>query len=94
MKYYIEDIEFKRTGETRTDGRYPDRIGRTVEFLNDYHVGLPLYFHTIKNNKGEEVDGNVTRTSIVDDFDSFTHPGYLYIFTRNSIYIFKEIKEN
>lgn len=90
MKYIIENITYK-TGETRTDGRYPNRIGSTVELLNHPTVGNPLYFNYIKYNNGELVENHTTRTSRVDDFDNYSEPGYLMIYTRNSVYYFKEI---
>lgn len=92
MKYFIEDITYK-TGQTRADGRYPNRIGSTVELNNDPIVGEPLYFRYIKYNNGELVEDHVTRTSCVDDFDHFSHPGYLIIYTHNSIYYFKEMED-
>lgn len=94
MKYYIEDIIHKRTGKTRTDGRYPNRIGSTVELLDVPTVGEPIYFRYIKYNNGELVEDHITRTSRVDDYDEYSHPGYLYIYTRNSIYKFKELRED
>ena len=92
MKYLIENITFKN-GITRTDGRYPNRIGSTVQ-LNQYPIiGHPLYFRYVKYNNGERVEDHITRTSRVDDFDQYSEPGYLIIYTRNSIYYFKEISE-
>lgn len=90
MTYYVEDITYK-TGETRADGRYPNRIGSTVKLLNHPIVGEPLYFQYIKYNNGELVEDHITRTSRIDDFDNYSKPGYLMIYTRNSIYYFKEI---
>lgn len=92
MKYLIEDITYKN-GETRTDGRYPNRIGSIVTLNYDPIVGEPLYFRYIKYNNGELVEDHITRTSRVDDFDYYSYPGYLLIFTRNSIYYFKELED-
>lgn len=91
-KYLIEDITFKN-GETRTDGRYPNRIGSTVQLIQSPVVGEPLMFRYVKYNNGERVEDHVTRTSRVDDFDEYSQPGYLLIYTRNSIYYFKELEE-
>jgi hypothetical protein len=93
MKYYIEDITYK-TGETRTDGRYPNRIGSTVEFLDVPTVGKPIHFRYIKYNNDEHIEDHMPCTSRVNDYDEYSHPGYLYIYTRNSIYKFKEISED
>lgn len=92
MTYYIDNITYKN-GQTRTDGRYPNRIGSLVTLLNPPNVGNPLYFQYIKYNNGELVEDHITRTSRVDDFDQYSKPGYLLIYTRNSIYYFKEIEE-
>lgn len=91
-KYLIEDITFKN-GKTRTDGRYPNRIGSTVQLIQSPVVGEPLMFRYVKYNNGERVEDHVTRTSRVDDFDQYSQPGYLLIYTRNSIYYFKELEE-
>lgn len=92
MKYLIENITFKN-GQTREDGRYPNRIGSTVQ-LNQYPmVGYPLCFRYVKYNNGEIVEDHITRTSRVDDFDHYSQPSYLIIYTRNSIYYFKEMSE-
>ena len=92
MTYYVEDITYKN-GQTRTDGKYPNRIGSTVKLLNHPTVCEPLYFKYIKYNDGKLVEDHITRTSRVDDFDNYSKPGYLIIYTRNSIYYFKEIEE-
>ena len=92
MKYLIENITYKN-GTTRTDGRYPNRIGSTVELQRDPIVGMPWYFRYIKYNNGELVEDHITRTSCVDDFDAYSMPGYLLIYTRNSIYYFKEMED-
>ena len=92
MKYLIEDITFKN-GKTRTDGKYPNRIGSTVQLNQQPIVGEPMMFRYVKYNNGECVEDHLTRTSCVDDFDDFSHPGYLLVYTRNSIYYFKELEE-
>ena len=93
MKYLIENITYKN-GNTRTDGRYPNRIGSTVQLNQFPMVGEPLMFRYVKYNNGECVEDHLTRTSRVDDFDSYSKSGYLIIYTRNSIYYFKELKED
>lgn len=92
MKYLIENITYKNSTQ-RTDGKYPNRIGSTVELYKDPIVGEPLYFRYVKYNNGELVEDHITRTSCVNDFDSYSMPGYLLIFTRNSIYYFKELED-
>ena len=90
MKYFIKNIT-NRTGETRTDGRYPNRIGSTIEFLEPVEVGKPAYFRYIKYNNGELVEDHITRTSRVDDLEWYNDRFYIY--TRNSIYKFLPLKE-
>ena len=90
MKFFIEDIT-RRTGETRTDGRYPNRIGSTIEFLDPVEVGKPAYFRYIKYNNGELVEDHITRTSRVDDLEWYNNKFYIY--TRNSIYKFVPLEE-
>ena len=85
MKYFIEDIT-RKTGETRTDGRYPNRIGSTIEFLKGVVAGEPAFFHYVKYNNGTIVEDHITRTSRVDDYDWYN--GKFFIYTRNSIYTF------
>ena len=92
MKYLIENVTYKN-GKTRTDGRYPNRIGSIVELKDLPEIGEPLYFNYIKYNNGELVEDHITRTSCVDDYDNYSKPGYLLIYTRNSIYYFKEVEE-
>jgi hypothetical protein len=83
MKYFIQNIT-NRIGETRTDFRYPNRIGSTIEFLAPVEVGNPAYFRYVKYNNGELVEDNITRTSRVDDIEWYNNKFYIY--TRNSIY--------
>ena len=92
MKFYLEDIKYKNNGQTRTDGKYPNRIGCIVELLNHPVVKEPLFFRYIKYNNGDVAEDHITRTSCVDDFDHFSNPGYLLVYTRNSIYEFKELE--
>ena len=39
------------------------------------------------------VHDHITRISCVDDFDTYSKPGYLYVYTRNSVYYFREEDE-
>ena len=85
MKFFIKDIT-RRTGETRTDGKYPNRIGSTIEFLDSVTIGEPAFFRYIKYNNGELVEDHITQTSRVDDLEWYKDKFYIY--TRNSIYTF------
>ena len=88
MKYFVEDIT-NRSGQTRTDGKYPNRIGSTIEFLTPVLVGDPVYFRYIKYNNGDIVENHTTRTSRVNDLEWYNDKFYIY--TRNSIYKFKPL---
>lgn len=90
MKFFVETIT-RRNGEVRTDGRYPNRIGSTIEFLNPVEIGEPAYFRYIKYNNGELVEDHITRTSRVNDLEWYN--GKFYIYTRNSIYKFLPVEE-
>ena len=83
MKYYVENITF-RTGKTRMDGKYQNRIGSTIEFITPVVVGEPVYFKYVKYNNGELVENHTTRTSRVNDFEWYKDKFYIY--THNSIY--------
>lgn len=91
MRYFVEDIQFKQTGETRIDGKYPKRIGSEIEFLEPIVVGKPSFFRYVKYNNGNVVEDHVTRTSIVNDYDNYSTVGKLFLYTKNSIYVLKEI---
>lgn len=90
MKFFVEDITDKY-GKTRTDFRYPNRIGSTIEFLDAVEIGKPAYFRYIKYNNGELVEDHITRTSRVDDLEWYKDKFYIY--TRNSIYKFVPLEE-
>lgn len=88
----MEDIVYKN-GQTRTDGRYPKRIGSVVQFLAPVTIGEPCVFRYVKYNNGEIVEDHVTRTSVINDYDSYSVEGKLFLYTRNSIYVLREIGE-
>lgn len=90
VKCFIKDIT-DRYGKTRTDGRYPNRIGSTIEFLNPVEVGKPSFFRYIKYNNGELVEDHITQTSRVDDLEWYNDKFYIY--TRNSIYQLVPLEE-
>ena len=91
MKYFVEDVT-NRLGKTRTDGRYPNRIGSTIEFLTPVLVGNPIYFRYIKYNNGNLVEDHVTRTSRVNDLEWYNNKFYIY--TKNSIYTLIPLEDN
>ena len=90
MQYLIKNIT-RRTGETRTDGKYPNRIGSIIEFLEPVDIGNPAYFRYIKYNNGELAEDHTSQISRVDDIEWYD--GKFYIYTRNSIYTFVPVDE-
>lgn len=82
----IKDIQNIKTGETRTDGRYPRRIGSTVEFCEEPAVGWCMWLQYLKDAEGRPKDGCL-RTSRVEKI--FRDLDCLIVETLNSRYIFQ-----
>ena len=80
--YRITDIT--KDGETRTDGRYPLRIGSLVEIL-DMNVGWRLALGYLKDAEGSEKSG-VLSTSRVVKIDSTPSLDVITVTTLNSVY--------
>lgn len=79
----IKDIKDIHTNETRTDDKYPDRIGSKVHFVYLPLVGSVMILGYDKDNMGNEKTGYLktsTVTKITEDEDN------VIIHTRNSIY--------
>ena len=83
----IKDIVYADTGKTRTDGRYPQRIGSTVEFLYPPTVGETMYLDYVADNEGNPKSG-VLRTSTVQNI--IENDPVVAVFTRNSVYYFEK----
>lgn len=64
----IKDIKNIETNETRTDGRYPLRIGSTIDFYANPSIGFPMLLSYIADNQGNAKTG-VLRTSLIDSID-------------------------
>ena len=79
----ILDIKSIETNETRTDGRYPLRIGSTVEFYIKPIPGVPMLLSYTSDNQGNPKEGFL-RTSTVIDIDETKYE--VIITTKNSIY--------
>ena len=82
----IIDITHADTGKTRTDGRYPLRIGSTVEFYYPPRVGECMLYSYITDNLGNPKDG-VLRTSIVQNI--IETETVIAVYTCNSVYYFE-----
>lgn len=79
----ILDIKSTETYETRTDGRYPLRIGSTVEFYLSPSIGNCMLLAYTHDNLGNPKSGYL-RTSIVTNIDETKYE--VIVTTRNSIY--------
>ena len=79
----ILDIKSIETNETRTDGRYPLRIGSTVEFYMKPVPGVPMILSYISDNEGNHKEGTLISSKIVD-IDETKHE--VIVTTMNSIY--------
>lgn len=82
----IADIKHRVTKETRTDGRYPLRIGSEVEFYRRPCEGECMLLLYITDNKGNPKDG-ILRTSTVQSIERSVSG--IAVTTRNSIYCFE-----
>lgn len=79
----IKDIQYIETHETRTDGRYPSRIGSAVEFMYEPKINGLLWLSYIADNQGNKKSGVVQASRIQDIEETRT---MIIITTRNSIY--------
>ena len=84
----IKDIVYADTGKTRTDGRYPQRIGSTVEFyINPPAVGEWMYLSYVLDSQGNSKEG-VLRTSEVQNI--IENDSVIAVYTLNSVYYFEK----
>ena len=81
----ILDIKSVETNETRTDGRYPLRIGSTVKFYVDPVPGYPMVLEYVCDNQGNPKSGYL-RTSTVAEIEKHPLTNEMVIATVNSIY--------
>lgn len=84
----IRDIRSIATGETRTDGRCPKRIGCEIEYLKPIIIGDPAYFGYLKDKDGNEKEGYLRTSTVVGcnvtkELDIIT--------TLNSVYVISKV---
>lgn len=89
--YIMKDAVHVDTGETRTDGWYPEWIGMTMQF-RPIPVGWIAQFRYVKDNKGYPYPGGmhtspVTSVSITED------EKIVKIETAHTIYTFEKVEE-
>lgn len=90
--YKIKDIRYKDTNETRTDGRYPLRIGSIIDFFTyKPTVNQCAYLSYVYDNQGNNKEGTL-RTSFVKEI--FENEKELILTTCNSIYVLEKINHN
>lgn len=76
-------------GETRTDGRYPDRIGRLCK--RPYGVvGTCMFIEWLTDNKGNSYEGYVLQTSLVNGVIEKPDGNSIVVSTCNSVYYFEK----
>jgi hypothetical protein len=92
-KYRISDILYTdgpNRFEQRTDGRYPQRIGRICEKPRPT-LGLPMYINYIANTDGSDYSGYQLRTSTVNGITE--QDDCIVVATINSIYRFIKVED-
>lgn len=95
--YKIKSISHSGTkavrGTPRTDGRYPLRVGRTVNLdIDNITVGIPLFLNYAKDENGNDYSGYYLRCSIIQGIH-FIGDKCGCIETNNTIYEFEKESE-
>lgn len=81
-------------GIARTDGRYPLRIGRTVEIdLKNLVEGIPLIISYVRDEKGNDYRGYYLKCSSIQSIHIVSEKLFT-VETNNSIYEFEKSEEN
>ena len=96
MLYKITKITHTGTcgekGTERTDGRYPQRIGRIVEMKYDsIKAGIPMTLDYVRDSDGTPLRFKYIRTS--DVISKNKNNNKVVITTRNSVFEFEEYEE-
>lgn len=97
MIYKIKSISHTGTkgtrGIERTDGRYPLRIGRTVNIdLKNLLEGTPLILSYVKDEKGNDYSRYYLRCSMIQSIHVVSDKLFT-VETNNSIYEFEKESE-
>lgn len=95
MTYKIKRIlhsgTFGERGTSRTDGRYPLRIGRTCRLrLDRIENGWPMVVYYLTDTDGSDYSGNYMVTSTVVGMIDL--PSSLLVETQNSIFEFEKME--
>lgn len=89
--YFLKDVTDYQ-GHSRTDDRYPNRIGSDIEFLCPITVSKSMLFNYKKTLNDKIVDSGTTKTSTIMNVIEWAD-GSIQVFTKNSIYFFYPLKE-
>lgn len=90
--YIMKDAVYVDTGETRTDGWYPEWIGMTMQF-RPIPVGWIAQFRYVKDNNGYPYPGGM-HTSPVTSVSISESEKTVKIETAHTIYTFEKVKED
>ena len=82
----ITDIVHADTGKTRTDGNYPQRIGRVVEFFTEPNIGAPMML-LFPDTTGRSVGICCFTSEIQNIIETDT---VIAVYTLNSVYYFEK----
>ncbi|MEG1564198.1 MAG: hypothetical protein RR365_10800 [Bacteroides sp.] len=95
--FVIEDITNYPEDVRRTDGRYPSRIGSTVEVAS-LKIGSPMLLEYTKDKFGNPKSGCLITSKVQDWIGIFTegkddlaHMCSCSVRTHNSVYYLKKI---
>lgn len=96
MEYRIKSIKHSGRkgirGTDRTDGRYPIRIGRTVDMDFEYiYPGVSMWLNYVKNSDGSDYSNKMLLTSKVVDIEK-QNEDIVIVETINSIFEFEKEK--
>lgn len=80
----IKDIQNIKTNKTRTDGRYPRRIGSTVRFAFPLCISQCMFLEYQADKNGAPKDGYLRTSSVIDVEETETE---FIVETLNSRYI-------
>lgn len=97
MEYRIKSIKhsgrYGIRGIDRTDGRYPIRIGRIVDFdVKNVTVGYPLILSYMRNPDGSDYSGHYLRCSNVTGIYTILDNSLICVETKNSIYEIEKVE--
>ena len=89
--YIMKNAVHVDTGETRTDGWYPEWIGMTMQF-RPIPISWIAQFRYVKDNQGNPYPGGM-HTSIVSSVDISDDKRIVKVKTMNTIYTFEKVEE-